>query len=821
MDTSSSRAIVAHRIGSTLVLGVLAACGGGGSGGSAPKATVGFASSTASLTEDAASLSISVVLDTSLAALTKPLTVVVSDLGTGTASSGADYTAFAPTTVTFPIGSVDGDVQTVTLDPLADLLVEGADETVKLGLSQAAGGALGSKKKLTATLTDVDEATLTFAAASSATPDESSAGRTVTIELSLSGGATLGVDVTAKVDDTSGGSATSGSDYSAFAQHTVTFGSGSADGATQTVTVNVLDDATIEVDETVPFVLSAPSAGAVLGATTLHELTITDDDASGPSAFVATEGANGDENTLAYDELVDLGTQTVAAGPNAGTRVRVTNAGGAAMDLSAPSLSGSHPNDFTIEVELAPLSASPGSPEFSLAPDAPAPLQSLAPDAGPGRPLALDAPALAALAKQPRATLHGFPLPDGTAVTLDVRKLALPIADDAVLMVDGQVIPGGPRAALGDLTLWTGSALEAPGSRVFLALSSSGSQGFLQFADEAGSGAPGRTVHLFSDTASKVRVASAMELPASLGDRPADFCAQRLAPGKSSLVYDSSEVPDSAALVASDCKLAIETDYQLYQKFGSTNGVTNYVTSLIAAVSDQYFIDVQTTLSIVYLGVHSSSNDGWSSQDSGGNSGDLLDEFVAAWAPNNWPVAADLAHFISGASLGGGVAYLDVLCNDWWGFGVSGNIAGTINWGSWTGQAGSFTWDFVVVAHEIGHNFGSIHTHEFCPQLDRCYSNCSGTTSCTQGTIMSYCHTCGGMDNIDLYFHPVCANVMRASVNSSCLGLSALAAGDWVQYLVRFSPLTATGTRSANLEFDHDAPNETQPFKVRLTGTAQ
>ncbi len=85
---------------------------------------------------------------------------------------------------------------------------------------------------------------------------------------------------------------------------------------------------------------------------------------------------------------------------------------------------------------------------------------------------------------------------------------------------------------------------------------------------------------------------------------------------------------------------------------------------------------------------------------------------------------------------------------------------------------------------------------------------------------MSYCHVCGGMDNIDLYFHPVCANHMRQSVNSSCLGLSALAPGDFVQYLVRFNPMTTTGQRNANLEFSHDATNVPQPFHVRLRGTA-
>ena len=74
------------------------------------------------------------------------------------------------------------------------------------------------------------------------------------------------------------------------------------------------------------------------------------------------------------------------------------------------------------------------------------------------------------------------------------------------------------------------------------------------------------------------------------------------------------------------------------------------------------------------------------------------------------------------------------------------------------------------------------------------------------------------MDNIDLVFHPVCANIMRQAGSSSCLGLSALAAGDHVQYQVRFDP-TTTGARTANLDFAHDASNQPNPFRVRLAGT--
>ena len=85
---------------------------------------------------------------------------------------------------------------------------------------------------------------------------------------------------------------------------------------------------------------------------------------------------------------------------------------------------------------------------------------------------------------------------------------------------------------------------------------------------------------------------------------------------------------------------------------------------------------------------------------------------------------------------------------------------------------------------------------------------------------MSYCHACGGLDNVDLRFHPVCANVMRQRVNASCLEDAVLAPGDYVQYRVRFNPMTTTGARSALLEFAHDASNVPQPFRVQLTGDA-
>jgi cysteine-rich repeat protein len=88
------------------------------------------------------------------------------------------------------------------------------------------------------------------------------------------------------------------------------------------------------------------------------------------------------------------------------------------------------------------------------------------------------------------------------------------------------------------------------------------------------------------------------------------------------------------------------------------------------------------------------------------------------------------------------------------------------------------TWDVIVVTHEIGHNFGSVHTHCYVPPLDMCYSgepNCySGPTSLPSGggTIMSYCHLLpGGVANINLTFGATVSGVIRTGAeNGVCIG---------------------------------------------------
>jgi len=65
-------------------------------------------------------------------------------------------------------------------------------------------------------------------------------------------------------------------------------------------------------------------------------------------------------------------------------------------------------------------------------------------------------------------------------------------------------------------------------------------------------------------------------------------------------------------------------------------------------------------------------------------------------------------------------------------------------------------WERICVAHELGHNFGGVHTHDQKPAIDSCGSTCSsgGQMNVPHGTIMSYCHKCsGGYKNIEFEFH--------------------------------------------------------------------
>lgn len=782
---------------------LLAGCAGGSGGaGSATGASVqtGFASSGSSVSEGAASaVAVRLTLAGSQTVLTAPLSVTVTDTGAGSATSGSDYAAFPDQVVTFPVGSVDGAQVTVPVTALADHSVEGGDETIRLALQSPSQGVLSGAAH-TVTVTDADVATIHFQSAQSATVNEASGTQPVAVELTLDPGDSLDTAVSAQVFDAGTGTASSGIDYAAFASQIVSFPAGTPSGQSVAVGVVVQDDTLAECGgESVSLMLSGASAGALLGGS-LHTLTITDDDGG---SCDGTLGALVDGGNVFGGESFDLGT-AAAGTQGASVTYELRNLGATPISIEPLQLSGDT-GDFTV---TAPKGALPSVPDVGLFP--------MAGDSGGAGSLRLDQAELAWLNARQHVVLHGVPLPGGGQTGVELERLPSPWLPGAQISIDGKRVDA--RGRVPEVSLWRGQALGLPDSKVFLAFSDHGSRGWIRL----GSGGETEVALVASGPVSRA-VWSAAEVPAA-GLAP---CAGALLPpGHPAPSLEVPAAPPTAPLTSgvsyAECRLAIETDYQMFQLFNDAQATIDYVTQLVAAVSDVYERDIETRVGIAYLGIHTNANDGWSTQDTGGTAIDLLNEFQSAWS-GGFPAPADLAHFISGAPLGGGVAYLGTLCDPTWGFGVSGSLHGGIDWSTFNGSPSALNWDFVVVAHELGHNFGASHTHEYCPPLDQCappayFGSCQSSQVCQLGTLMSYCHLCAGMANIDLEFHPYVAQVMRASVAQSCLGTSQLLPFGQAQFTLSFTPQSGPGAKSASVDLVHGATNLPSPLRITLTG---
>jgi hypothetical protein len=269
--------------------------------------------------------------------------------------------------------------------------------------------------------------------------------------------------------------------------------------------------------------------------------------------------------------------------------------------------------------------------------------------------------------------------------------------------------------------------------------------------------------------------------------------------------------PASAKALEHTARVAIETDYEFYAKFNNTTTATNYVGNLLGYASTIYLNEIDTNLVVqsLTLWTGGAGSDPWTQTTTTCG----LMEFGRYWNLNRTGVSRTIAHFLSGKSLGGGIAWLGVLCSGafnagascpgvpadapWGGgYGFTASISGTFNVNNPT-----VMWDIMAVAHEIGHNFSSPHTHCYngiggsSSPIDQCRTGESGCYAGTQslpgpagagsGTIMSYCHLLGGgFSNVSLNFgtgHPygvlparqatrMKAHVdQRAAGNPSCL----------------------------------------------------
>lgn len=199
-------------------------------------------------------------------------------------------------------------------------------------------------------------------------------------------------------------------------------------------------------------------------------------------------------------------------------------------------------------------------------------------------------------------------------------------------------------------------------------------------------------------------------------------------------------------------RIAYDTTNRFVSLFASGQQATDYLGDMTNYISLMYIRELDTEI-VVSSTMLRDANEPWDVD------GELLGQFETYWNDTNNTVdqTRTLAHLVD-AGPSRGVAYVGALCGDGFDYGVSQGL-GT----EFDPDADPQGWSFTVVAHEVGHNFNSDHTHCYAPVVDECYNgeadfgcwggaeSLPGPASEAPGTIMSYCHLLpGGLNNISV-----------------------------------------------------------------------
>ncbi|PRW61007.1 Reprolysin (M12B) family zinc metalloprotease [Chlorella sorokiniana] len=234
--------------------------------------------------------------------------------------------------------------------------------------------------------------------------------------------------------------------------------------------------------------------------------------------------------------------------------------------------------------------------------------------------------------------------------------------------------------------------------------------------------------------------------------------------------------------------LALETDGELYKRFGGTTAIKNYVGQLVAYANTIFVKEIGVELRITWLGLYNNpTTDPWPtlSPVPGAQPPLNLDsdqglEFLKAYwnnpANKRTSVKRTLVHMLSGQNTTGGVAFRAQLCDNFElggtaykqyvsDYGFTGALTSQDQL-DWSGNPNEYptqpVWDATGFIHEMGHQFGSMHTHDYCKvtpsdptTIDDCAPSANGCAqtqigvlpTCTgtpgyaggAGTIMSYC----------------------------------------------------------------------------------
>lgn len=364
-------------------------------------------------------------------------------------------------------------------------------------------------------------------------------------------------------------------------------------------------------------------------------------------------------------------------------------------------------------------------------------------------------------------------------LALDVQRFDV-FAPDAEIVIHGAA--GTVKLPAPKNAYFRGTVAGEAGSRVFLEVLASGeTRGIVNRAgddayliDSAETGATSRLQATRADSAllkagrEPWQCAQDQLPPAPQPKAGWDLVAGGApnAPDAATVAAAATASSDPQALPLYSARVAVETDFEYYSKFNSITNATNYVGNLLGYSSTIYAAEINTTLVVQSVSLWTTAADPWTQTSTLCG----LMEFGRYWNLNRTGVSRTIAHFLSGKNLGGGIAWIGVLCSN--GFSASASCPGVPTDAAWGGGygftasiSGTFNinnptvmWDIMAVSHEIGHNFNSPHSHCYggiggnASPIDQCYgseggSGCysgvgvlPGPAGAGSGTIMSYCH---------------------------------------------------------------------------------
>lgn len=217
-------------------------------------------------------------------------------------------------------------------------------------------------------------------------------------------------------------------------------------------------------------------------------------------------------------------------------------------------------------------------------------------------------------------------------------------------------------------------------------------------------------------------------------------------------------------------EIALDMDNYTYNTFDSCADAVDWGLAVLAGANEVYMyeLDDAVTLQPVHFNLWVNPEP-WAgiSEDAGS----ILNTLRVVWAEDAYlsGIERDLVHMISkrGDTGTGGIAYLPGVCNGSYGVGFSSAMSQNYD------DFPSYSYNLLVVCHEMGHNFGSNHTHwcgwpgdaDLHPNLSQggpfliCANpepegDCPGEVEGQLGTIMSYCHSLA-WEYGNLEFHPM------------------------------------------------------------------